>query len=81
MIFQKKIFFSKKFFNKNFSKKNLVKICYKGLCGVARGSDGWAKSDGWMELCRGSDGWEFNPRGRSRGGKLNRRVGSGSRGR
>ena len=36
-----------------------VKIRYKCSCGVARGSDGWAKSDGWMELCRGSDGWEF----------------------
>ena len=47
----------------------LVKIRYRGLCGVARGSDGWAKSDGWMELCRGSDGWEF-----SRG--VGRRVGN-----
>ena len=38
----------------------LVKIRYKCSCGVGRGSDGWAKSDGWMELCRGSDGWEFS---------------------
>ena len=38
----------------------MVKIRYKGLCGVARGSDGWAKSDGWMDYAGVATGGEFS---------------------